>query len=438
MVAATTPGNQETVIPFKGLNNNGVPKPYTSKMKFMIRQHDIFDIFQMILSAPRRVVACAAEVYQYLWQWTQWKQETQRTSWIYKPLQEIEADLRAYSVKTIRWAIKLLMDVDILERRNDPGHKLNRTYQYKLNVGYVESLRSTSIAEDSEQGESESAESRMVVDLAKRKNAFAQQPNAFAQQPNAFGSGDQIKQSNSISIPTNIEVTTNSAVVDEEEFLDTEENPYQSTFVNPADVKVNEKDLVEDEVGESTQQEFNPREDEYSPAPRDVNQVETVSGVNDVKSVSNDVLSEVEQLVGDEYSPQLERLVLSTQIEVVRNAIAFVKQKLATKGTEIRRKAGYLTNAIKNRLEPSSPVQQPRSSSQEQKYPPGFLEWYEQASANKWVDGRSPRHLSRMNGGEPLVFVLSQKRSMPWYEAQAWFLSQEQADSKPNAEPEQF
>lgn len=227
-----------------------------------------------------------------------------------------------------------------------------------------------------------------------------------------------------------INSTTNNAAVDEKEFLDTEQLLSLSDVVKEADVKLNVSDLVAEEPEESIQGQPNPGEDQYSPAPRDVSQVETTSGVDDLKSVSNDVLGEVEKLVGDEYSPQLERLVLNSQTEIVKNALAFVKEKLA-KGTEIRQKAGYLTNAIKSKLKPSFPLQPPRgASSQERQYPPGFLEWYELASEKGWVDGRELEDLGWINGRGPIVFVPSLGRAMPWYDAQeAW------VDGHPCGEP---
>jgi hypothetical protein len=103
-------------------------------MKFMTRQHDVYDLLSVLLNASRRAVACATELVQYFTKWDEWKRETQRTPWIYKPVHEIEADLRAYSTRVIRYALSLLQEVGILERRHNPGNCLDRTYQYRIHL----------------------------------------------------------------------------------------------------------------------------------------------------------------------------------------------------------------------------------------------------------------------------------------------------------------
>jgi hypothetical protein len=113
---------------------DGVTREYSSKMKFMTRHHDVYDFLSVLLKASRRAVACATELVQYFTKWDEWKRETQRTPWIYKPLHEIEADLRAYSTRVIRYALTLLEQVGILERRHNPGNCLDRTYQYRIHL----------------------------------------------------------------------------------------------------------------------------------------------------------------------------------------------------------------------------------------------------------------------------------------------------------------
>ena len=124
---------------------DGVTKPYTSKMKFMTRQHDVYDLLSVLLNQPRRVVGCCAELVQYFTRWDEWKRKTQRSPWIYKPLHHIEADLRAYSIRVIRYAISLLMRLGILERRNNPGSRLDRVYQYRI---HLNKLKTTDPAGD--------------------------------------------------------------------------------------------------------------------------------------------------------------------------------------------------------------------------------------------------------------------------------------------------
>jgi hypothetical protein len=130
---------------FATFARNGVRKPYTSKMKFMTRHHDVYDRLSVLLNKPRRVVACCAEVLQYFTRWDEWKRQTQRSPWIYKPLHQIEADLRAYSIRIIRYAISLLMGLGILERRNNPGSRVDRAYQYRI---HLDKLKTTDPADD--------------------------------------------------------------------------------------------------------------------------------------------------------------------------------------------------------------------------------------------------------------------------------------------------
>jgi hypothetical protein len=124
---------------------DGVTKPYTSKMKFMTRHHDVYDLLSVLLNKPRRVVGCCAELVQYFTRWDEWKRKTQRSPWIYKPLHHIEADLRAYSSRVLRYSISLLMNIGILERRNNPGSRLDRVYQYRI---HLDKLKTTDPAGD--------------------------------------------------------------------------------------------------------------------------------------------------------------------------------------------------------------------------------------------------------------------------------------------------
>jgi hypothetical protein len=190
-------------------------------MKFMTRQHDVYDLLYVLLNASRRAVACAAELVQYFTNWDEWKRETQRTRWIYKPLHEIEADLRAYSTRIIRYALSLLKRVGILERRHNPGNCLDRTYQYRIHLeklnlpdpvrdnspSITPNSNKTSLQEalddsfledealsnyssfkelyshDSVRNESStpsSPETRVVDDFTLRTNAFVKTNNAFA------------------------------------------------------------------------------------------------------------------------------------------------------------------------------------------------------------------------------------------------------------------
>jgi hypothetical protein len=84
---------------------------------------------------------CAAKLVEYFKHWREWKLKNHRTEWIYMPVRQIYQDLmEEHSVGIIRKAINKLIELGILEHRHNPGNGQDRTWQYKLNLGVLQSL----------------------------------------------------------------------------------------------------------------------------------------------------------------------------------------------------------------------------------------------------------------------------------------------------------
>jgi hypothetical protein len=84
---------------------------------------------------------CAAKLVEYFKHWREWKLKNHRTEWIYMPVRQIHQDLmEEHSVGIIRKAINKLIELGILEHRHNPGNGQDRTWQYKLNLGILQSL----------------------------------------------------------------------------------------------------------------------------------------------------------------------------------------------------------------------------------------------------------------------------------------------------------
>jgi len=84
---------------------------------------------------------CAAKLIEYFKHWREWKLKNHRSEWIYMPVRQIYQDLmEEHSVNIIRKAINKLIELGILEHRHNPGNGQDRTWQYKLNLGVLQSL----------------------------------------------------------------------------------------------------------------------------------------------------------------------------------------------------------------------------------------------------------------------------------------------------------
>jgi hypothetical protein len=104
-----------------------------SESKFIILRREFLKICQGNF--------CAAKLIEYFRNWTKWKTEVQRTSWIYQPLKNIHGDLMGeHSLHVIRSAIAFLEENKIISKRQNPGNKQDKTYQYRLNIDLLWAL----------------------------------------------------------------------------------------------------------------------------------------------------------------------------------------------------------------------------------------------------------------------------------------------------------
>jgi len=94
-----------------------------------------------------KVKRCAATLIAYYRHWQEWKQEHQRTDWVYQPLRQLYKDLMGlFSMPVIRAANDLLIDLGLLERRGNPGNGQDKTYQYNVRFDRVKQLLTESRA----------------------------------------------------------------------------------------------------------------------------------------------------------------------------------------------------------------------------------------------------------------------------------------------------
>jgi hypothetical protein len=102
--------------------------------KFVIlRKEDIDLVTRLAEDINNKVRFCAAKLLDCFRNWRNWKLKEHRTEWIYLPLKRIHKNLLGeHSIHVIREAIAFLVEVGLLERRNNPGNGQDRTWQYRL------------------------------------------------------------------------------------------------------------------------------------------------------------------------------------------------------------------------------------------------------------------------------------------------------------------
>lgn len=239
---------------------------------------------------------CAAKLISYFENWRRWKMQVQRTEWIYQPLRKIYQDLMCeHSIHKIRDALARLIDLGILERRENPRNKQDKTYQYRLAVEKLSSLlESWSVRTDN--------------------------------------SKVNVEQQTHNQIQEYIEVTTTSDVVVSE---NTEEN-------------------VDNEAKPRFDKEDSPQP---STVPQDLNpnswEEITALGAEELSAPEcKEILREVREKLNISLSPRLQRLVLNCAINDVRDAIAYVLERKDT-ATEIKSVSGYFVRALKEGWKPA-------------------------------------------------------------------------------------
>jgi len=107
-----------------------------------ILRRDYLDLINSLAAdVGRKTRRCAATLITYYRHWQEWKQEHQRTDWLYQPLRQIYKDLmESYSIPVIRAANDLLIDLGLLERRSNPGNRQDKTYQYNVRFDKITQL----------------------------------------------------------------------------------------------------------------------------------------------------------------------------------------------------------------------------------------------------------------------------------------------------------
>lgn len=84
------------------------------------------------MDLSQKAIACAAKLFDYFLHWSKWKEKSHRTRWVYQPLKVIKNDLMGeHGLYTIRRAISFLLDTGLLERRQNPGNRQDKTFQYR-------------------------------------------------------------------------------------------------------------------------------------------------------------------------------------------------------------------------------------------------------------------------------------------------------------------
>lgn len=105
----------------------------------ILRQSNVDLMDFLAADVDTKIRLCAAILIDYHFHWYGWKIEVQRTPWVYRKLVEIWRDLMGlFSLHVIRAAHELLIRLNLLERRNNPGNAQDKTYQYKLRVGNLQ------------------------------------------------------------------------------------------------------------------------------------------------------------------------------------------------------------------------------------------------------------------------------------------------------------
>jgi hypothetical protein len=137
------------------------------------------------------------------------------------------------------------------------------------------------------------------------------------------------------------------------------------------------------------------------------------SGEGKFSAADAEILNEVEA-IGIYLHPKLEQFVLDAAVDVVKDALAVVKETRAKE--TVRNPAGLLVEAIKNKWKPVQPI---RVS-----YPPGFLEWYDRACAAGWVLASEPQALPVVMG--VLNVRVPNPDRCPGYDLKPWLAVKDQ------------
>lgn len=125
-------------------------------MLFVILREEYLNLFDRNLEG-KGVLFCAAKLVEYFKHKCNWKKANQKKEWFYQPLKKIRTDLmEEHSLHVIRAAIALLVDKELLQRKQDKDDKecngQVKTWKYRFNFEKLAELLG------SPAGETETAE----------------------------------------------------------------------------------------------------------------------------------------------------------------------------------------------------------------------------------------------------------------------------------------
>jgi len=416
--------------------------PSKTKVSLFYREHK--ELLDYLAPGVKTAVrCCGAKIINYVQRWRDWKVPLYNNEWVYQTYAQIREDLMCeHSIHVIRGALALLIRLGLLERRKNNRsdnwrNGQDRTYQYRIRTDRIEAALKNLFDDPLP----ESLETNPFVKL--EYPVVNYEDRTFRSEDGKF-TVERHTQINSINC--SLDCSTTQEVV--EELVEEEDCQDQGLSENPVtfvpvitlleglqnlEETRGEQELLQDQevidenqlsaavVEEEVLEEEVLKEDEPLEEEALEEEVLKEEEIDELaRPIQNDVITECERL-GIELNPKLEQLVLNSAVCVVKDALAFVREKQAL--GHVKNTAGYLVNAIKNKLQPSVTPGALRES--QQKFPAGFLEWYEKATKNGWVDGREVRYLSTRHDGNPIVFIPHQGRSMVWTEALALFAEKE-------------
>lgn len=334
-------------------------------------QHPI-NILKEYLSAFKN--KCKAAILSWLDQWTKHKRKKGESPWIWIVLEDLAQEL-GYCRDTIFRHLKDLLREGIIIRQRAMRWSTDQAWKYRLNT---EDLKSRTKSDVLASNKNQTLE---VLKSDSGRSDFL---------PSRVQNSDIYIES---SLNSNLATTLNT-------------RPTHPVVV------VNECEK-EEEVSQEVMCGQSPHRVEFEIEGENLEPINSDEGK--FSAADAEILNEIEA-IGIHLHPKLEQFVLDAAVDVVRDAIAVVKETRAKE--TVRNPAGLLVEAIKNKWKPAQPI---RVS-----YPPGFLEWYDRACAAGWVLASEAQTLPVVMG--VLNVRVPNPDRCPGYELKPWSVVKTQFD----------
>jgi hypothetical protein len=161
-------------------------------------------LVKVCVSVERKVIFCAAKLINYFQRWRAWKIAHQRTEWIYHKLKDLRVAFNGeHSLHCIRAAIATLIDAGILERRNNPGNRQDRTWQYRVNLEALNAAVSEPKLEDSQSNSQDSVvENQPYNPTTESKHLIPSKAEGGKnQEPDLLGQGEKVSSHSKVKSP---------------------------------------------------------------------------------------------------------------------------------------------------------------------------------------------------------------------------------------------